>query len=311
MKNYFKLLRQLPGEGRIWAVAFRRKSEKLLFEGNGEGYTLVPNSFKYWRADPFLFDYKGDTYLFAELYNRITGKGVIGVAKISNGKCGRFKVCIAEEYHLSYPCIFEVDGDIYMMPESGRSGSIIMYRCIKFPDQWEKIKEMENCPAVDTTPIPGRLFAGNWYLSTINTGTDVKNSNLWLIDFEAGRKYLLESNNTELRPAGHIIEHDGAFIRPVQNCTNDYGTDIIFRKIEKIGSDGIEETEFLRVFPTKEKADAGNIHITVQNNATSRYDGIHTYNVSAQYEVIDLSYRVDVSLPYLLHKVYKHFKHNA
>lgn len=307
MKNYIKTIRQLPGEGRIWAIAFRRKTEKLLFEGNGEGFIFVPNSFLYWRADPFLFDYKGDTYLFAELYNRIIGKGVIGVAKIKDGRCGRFKVCLDESHHLSYPCVFESKGDIYMMPESGHSGSIIMYRCVQFPNKWERVKEMENCPAVDTTPIPHQLTAGDCYLSTINNSVDTKNSSLWLIDFVKRQKYLLKKDNTELRPAGHIIHHGNAFIRPVQNCTNDYGTDVIFRRIEKIDSNGITETEIARTFPSKERAEGKNPYISTHNGTRYSFDGIHTYNVSSQYEVVDLAYREAISMPYFLHKVYKHF----
>lgn len=309
MKNYLKLIQQLPGEGKIWAIAYRKRKDKLLFEGDAENFVLVPNSFLYWRADPFFFDYRGKTYLFAELFNRIMGKGVIGVAEIKNGECGCFKVCISEPYHLSYPCVFQSGGEIYMVPESGRSGSIVLYKCKEFPYKWEKVYQMDDCLAVDTTPVPEQLLRGGMFLSTINHPDIKKNGNLWLVDLQKKQRYILENGNPELRSAGHIIVDKDRFIRPVQNCRYDYGTDLIFKQLDYLGTDGIGEHEIDRVFPSSTKAGGHSKFVKTESGHDFDFEGIHTYNISKEYEVIDLAYDAGKNLSYIVHKVYKHFRH--
>lgn len=309
MKNYLNQIKQLPGEGNIWILALRKRRGKLLFEGDVDDFVLIPNSFLYWRADPFLFDFNGETFLFAELFNRITGKGKIGVAKIKNGKCGRFKECISEPYHLSYPCVFKQKDGIYMVPESGRSGSIVIYKCEKFPYKWKQVHHVEACPAVDTTPVPEELLEGEFFLTTVNTPDRKKNSSLWLIDMKTKQKHLLEDHNLELRSAGHILMKNGLFLRPVQNCKNDYGADIIFKRIDFLDTDKIIEHEVNRVFPSEVKSGGQGLFVRLQSNGSYEFSGIHTYNVSEQYEVIDLAYPAGKNLSYLAHKVYKHFKY--
>ena len=50
----------------------------------------------------------------------------------------KWKKIIEEEYHLSYPYIFETKEGIFIMPESGANSDLTVYRAVSFPDKWEK-----------------------------------------------------------------------------------------------------------------------------------------------------------------------------
>ncbi|GKB26608.1 glycosyltransferase family protein 64 protein C5, partial [Tanacetum coccineum] len=79
-------------------------------------------------------------YLFFETKNSITMQGDIGVARsIDNGASWeQMGVVLDEEWHLSYPYVFDYNGQIYMMPEGSKKGdSSSLYRAVAFPLKWE------------------------------------------------------------------------------------------------------------------------------------------------------------------------------
>ena len=51
-----------------WNIAYRKKAMKT-FRDTNEPFTVIPNGYKGWYADPFLFDYQGISYLFAEFFS--------------------------------------------------------------------------------------------------------------------------------------------------------------------------------------------------------------------------------------------------
>lgn len=298
MKNCFEIFKSLSGEGEIWGIAIRKKEGKPLYEGGHNAFLFVRNSFLYWRADPFLFEYCGKTYLFAELYNRIKGKGVIGVAKVKNGKCGRFKVCLELPDHLSYPCVYEHKGNIYMIPECRRSGKVTVYKCNQFPYQWEEAYTLLNRPGVDTTPILSRESEDLCFFTTINEDGKRSNANLYYIDYEHD-EHLVISEDTTARSAGHLInDTSNRLFRPAQDCSVNYGDGLIIKEILELNKDNYQERDYFKVYPND---------ICISNKKL-QIEGIHTYNRTSRYEVIDVSSYVGKSLPYLIKKMVRHFK---
>ena len=95
---------------------------------NDQEYQFVeykPKNKRYWIADPFLFDYGKNTFLFYEVYDRIKRKGLIGYSIIdSEGIITEPQIVLEEKHHLSFPYVFEYKGGIYMMPESADDLSI-------------------------------------------------------------------------------------------------------------------------------------------------------------------------------------------
>ena len=296
MKKFFESFSNLKGEGTIWGIALRKRSNVPLYKDGLSEFTFIKNSFRYWKADPFLFDYNGQTFLFAEMFDRIKGKGVVGVAKIKNGKCGRFKVCLDLDYHLSYPCVFVMNDEILMVPECAKSGKITAYKCTDFPYSWEKAFDICNEVGVDTTPLQRETDTNTFFVSTIRTKSNKENNCLFAIDLSGTKKALIENDPTT-RPAGHFIVDGDTVLRPSQDCSNSYGGALVFKNVVNSSIDDYqEETEFT-------------IHASDINLSSMPFDfnGIHTYNISQEYEVIDLSYNVGKSLQYIIKKMIRHF----
>ncbi len=71
---------------------------------------------------------------------------------------------LEEDFHLSYPFIFENNNEIYMIPETSQISEIRLYKCYEYPKKWklEKIL-MKNISAADTMLIKKDL---TWFMLT-------------------------------------------------------------------------------------------------------------------------------------------------
>lgn len=272
-----------------YAIAFRQRSGKPLYELNssGQGFVLIPSMLRYWMADPFLFKEKETTYIFAEMYDKRNSKGVLGYAKLKGNHCGKFKVCLEEEFHLSYPCIFRRDGDIYMVPETKEENVVTIYKAVEFPKKWEKCQTICENPCVDTTPF---FYKGGNYFFTTIANEHSTDDNLFLIHEPSGEITELLNNNLCLRSAGHVIFHQNQIIRPSQDDTV-YGDAVIFNEIVNFEKGSYRERPFKRILPPGNVTNFETISVELINNKKEvKFDGLHTYNSSEDYEVIDLRY---------------------
>lgn len=294
IRGYVSFLCELSNVNHYeWHVAIRKRGEKTLYHGNGEGFAPVSNDWRYWRADPFLFRHQDKDYLFVEMYDRWKRKGVIGVCRIRNGKCGRFRVCLDLPWHLSYPCIFEDQQGIHMVPECSASGELWMYRCRKFPMKWEKERCIAKESVADATPFEtgrGRL----WFATAFFKGSDRRNDNLSVCSEVDGTGIFTPviKNDETVRPAGHFVEGKDGWLRPSQNCANTYGGHLIFHRVDKVGESAYQESSALSVYPPD--ADCicdGRIVVSCSPRIGTGYDGVHTYNLNEKYEVVDLKYK--------------------
>lgn len=263
-----------------WTLAIRKRGENLLFEPDGtQGkFSIISNSRRYWCGDPFLFKNDGKTYVFFEMYDRWKERGVIGYREIYGvGKYSEMKIAFDCGHHLSYPNIFEKDGEIYIVPESYLAKCIQAYRAVKFPDKWEKCKVLvNNIVACDTTFIDD-----NYMIAMANNSTNTKNEailfrkdeDLWV----RTANNPIDTDLAHARCAGKIFNYQGQLIRPAQDCVGGYGNGINFRKIIEYKNNKYTEE-------TIAKIGIGD----VKHNENSKYNGVHTYNFDDDYEVIDL-----------------------
>ena len=115
-------------------------------------------------ADPFMVRHDGRWVMFFEVLNDATDQGDIGYATSSDGKVWSYQRIVLDElFHLSYPSVFEYEGEFYMVPESEAAGSVRLYRATAFPSKWE----------YDRTLISGSDLAdptiihhdGGWFMS--------------------------------------------------------------------------------------------------------------------------------------------------
>ena len=91
------------------------------------------------------------TFACVEDYDYRTQKGSISAYKISPSGHESVGTVLDEDFHLSYPYIFEYENEIYMCPETHKKKEIRIYKCLEFPNKWEFHKTlMRDVSAVDT-----------------------------------------------------------------------------------------------------------------------------------------------------------------
>ena len=55
-------------------------------------------------------------------------------------ECQARRVALEEDFHLSFPMVFDWNGEVWMIPETGSDHSLRLYRCKTFPTQWELVQ---------------------------------------------------------------------------------------------------------------------------------------------------------------------------
>ncbi len=181
-------------------------------------------------ADPFGVWRDGRLHLFAEAYDYRTRHGVIELIELGADFSPISRsVVLQEPWHLSYPHVFEADGDYWMLPEAHRSGALTLYRAAAFPRVWEPVVRLElDTPAIDATPF---RHNGLWWLAYSPTGPQ---------RWKQGRLHLafaehltgpwrthpgnpVRDDLASSRPGGTVWIEDGVPHLPVQDCTLTYG----------------------------------------------------------------------------------------
>lgn len=262
-----------------WNVAWRSAAPGTILKDKGSPFTIIENPMRYWAADPFVVERDGKTYIFAELYDYIHCRGILGCCELIPGKKCRWKPIIVEPFHLSYPCILEQGDKTYLMPESGRDRSLLLYEAVEFPRKWKRVKKLrENVCFADTTPI------SDDGLALTHQVADARHPQLLLIDL-TGRCPDVPAENQDLlrsRPAGKPFRLDDRLIRPIQHSwdfNQNYGKSLIFSAVMVEGTLCREEP-IMEITPT-------DLHYS----RPIFLDGMHTYNASAHFEVIDIKTR--------------------
>lgn len=239
---------------------------------------LLPPSDRFW-ADPFIWEQENTYYLFVEEYIYSTRRGRIACLTLDNNlNITSNNVVLERPYHLSYPFLIEIDGQLFMIPETRENNGIEVYRCVNFPDNWEYVKTLiPNVQAVDATLVKsGEKW---WLFATINdeTGTTWDSLHLFYSEhplsshWTAHPKNPIINNVKSARPAGRIFSYDNYLIRPSQDCSRRYGYAINFNRINTLNETDYEEIRETGFVPPK----------------IGKFIATHTYNKSSGLAVID------------------------
>ncbi|MER9443638.1 hypothetical protein NKI79_20045 [Mesorhizobium sp. M0340] len=269
------LLDVLARGGRMWGIGWRfDESASLLDKGEAAFWVLTGNADSYL-ADPFPFRHQGQDFIFVEQYFYSKNRGCIAVVPVNrNGTTGASRIVVEEPHHLSYPFVFEQDGQIWMIPESGAARNVSLYRAVEFPYRWTREAcLMEGIEGYDTTPL--RYEGGFWFFVSPRLWRSTSWDVLSLYHAEsltgswtphAANPVLLDARLS--RPAGAVIRHGGRTLRPVQDCARRYGGAVTFCQIDALGASEFAQTPVGRIW--------------------SGALGCHTYNRRSGLEVIDL-----------------------
>jgi hypothetical protein len=228
---------------------------------------------KFW-ADPFLIERAGATWVFFENYDYAQGRAVIDCGRIEGGRLEEVRTVLDRPEHLSFPHVFEHDGAVWMIPESGQAGAVNLYRAARFPDQWVLERTLLDIRAVDAVPF---MHRNRWYMfvSPVVVDGQVPFTLLFTAPQLLGPWMLhpagcISSDVRFARGAGAVI-HDGErLIRVSQECAEGYGHSVCFSAVE-LGEETYEEKPYAHLLP----------------EALGGIQGVHTYNRVGEWEVID------------------------
>jgi hypothetical protein len=217
---------------------------------------IVPPKDRFW-ADPHIVKRDGRYFVFFEECPFATGTGHIAVLSIDEqGQYEPPVTVLKRNYHLSYPFVFEQDGDLFMVPESEANRTIDLYRCVDFPARWELVTTlMRDIAAVDSTLL---YEQGRWWLfaNVVEMKGASFSEELFLFHSDsligkwlphAGNPILSDARRS--RPAGAIMRHNGRLYRPSQDCSIRYGHAIRINEITALSADTYSEVEVSTIFP--------------------------------------------------------------
>jgi hypothetical protein len=277
-----KLSKLVAHEGH-WRIGWRAlaggpSTMEALAWPSGNPWRWLPDDRRRYFADPFLFAHGGKTYVFCEEYPYATQKGVISVFTLDpEGRASATRTVLERPYHLSYPFVFEQDGQIWMMPESSANRSLELYRAESFPDRWV----LDRTLLSDVTISDATIFErdGRWWL--MGTTQEPETSSWDCLSLFSGPSIVgpwTPSGDTPIlidassaRPAGHVVTRGGVAWRPAQDCADGYGSGLALCRIDALSEGVFEQTVARRLGPPE--------------GATVK--GVHTLNAGFGFEVID------------------------
>ncbi len=309
-----RLLRKLTGEKEIYTIAVRpvptaEGAEPLPALGAAP-YIQLPGREGFWFADPLLFRHGGARYLFAEAMDLATGKGRIEVCQLfDDGTATEWQTALEEEFHLSFPTVFDWNGETWMIPESGSDHSLRLYRCREFPTQWELVQrfavDAELCDAIlvdrkadaltllcSETKPDNQLYV-RWRRFTLCKtrpqpeplpGTEPPEPTGEPFELLPDEAFHLQHREFDLvsRNAGPLFVLGEQVIHPTQvSTTVDYGVYLQFSARR-----GNSEVPLCAALPQS---------VRIQGLDTKDIIGIHTYCRDDHLEVIDARYLTKVN----------------
>jgi hypothetical protein len=247
-----------------------------------------------WRylADPFGL-VRGDAlHVFVEAFDYRVKRATLerhefGLADLAWR--GRSTV-LDRPFHLSYPQVFEHDGDIWMVPESFQANEIALYRATDASlDHWEReCALLGGVPGADASLIE---HGGRWWMFYTLVGPggrDQRELHVAHAPALAGPWTPLASNPVRdsrdgARPAGRpFLGRDGVLTLPVQDSSTGYG-----------GATRL--LRFVQLTPERVAIEAGTERLTGDLVSETYTAGLHTVSgCEGGFTLIDVK-RIDRS----------------
>ncbi len=257
-----------------WFLAARRRDasrpQSFLDPSGYQRLDCPPGEF---HADPFLWQHEGKTWVFFERYRYLDAKGEIACSLLGSPE---ITTVLKRPYHLSYPHVFEFQGQLWMLPETSENRTVELYRCMNFPQEWKlETTLLVGVDASDATVLEheGLLWL---FASDFDPHRGVHLLHLWSASGLAGPwsahpRNPVVASARGARPAGRIFEAGGELVRPAQDCTAGYGRGVEFRRIVELTTASYRDEPIGALEPAQ----------------FSGWDGLHTYSQSADFEAID------------------------
>ncbi|MCM1326106.1 MAG: hypothetical protein NC094_09685 [Bacteroidales bacterium] len=212
----------------IWFVKYKEKES--------DEWKSLKCQKGYWYADPMLFSYRGEKYLFTEAFDMKLQIGRIAVSSYVRGEFTEPKVIIKSPYHMSYPCVFEYKDEAYMIPETSQNGTLEIWKACGNLYTWKKHGILLNkVRYADSTIL---LINGEVYLFSYEDTAGEYISHIYGLipdTLEITEIENIKHDHNIKRPAGNfILQPDGKIFRPTQNNIKSYGESMFVNQVTSI-----------------------------------------------------------------------------
>ncbi|WP_226063974.1 glucosamine inositolphosphorylceramide transferase family protein [Kaistella polysaccharea] len=250
---------------------------KLAILKNNEPVVITDEINAFW-ADPFIINHSDNNWIFFEELDHKKKLGKISLINLKENKPFKKEVVLEKPYHLSFPNVFEIGDQYFMMPEESASNNQNIYKAEKFPTQWEHYRTiLKNKKVVDPVFILHNQKYWLFFNEIENFEYDNNERlNLYYSDDLFSDHWVSHPQNpiiidkAKARNAGKIMKENEEYIRVAQDCKDGYGQNISKNRI----------TELSEKIYTEEKLPT--------TWDFEKYNGFHTINVDGDITVIDL-----------------------
>ncbi len=225
-------------------------------------------------ADPFLYEAAGHTWLLFEDVPAGQPRARLSCMELlENGRCSDREVVLERGYHLSYPCVIESGGELFLMPETSEANRVELYRFRRFPSDLEPVAvPIDGIGLVDTTPI---CLDGIWYFFTTTVQPFMESLLFWSDRLDGNWRLHpaspISCSVRNSRGAGNLFRHGGRLFRPTQDCSVRYGYAMTVNEITRLTPTEFAERQVNWVGPSW----APGLLAT------------HTWNQSSRFQVMD------------------------
>jgi hypothetical protein len=242
----------------VWAVGiFAGPSPYELSPARGaknpvlkrEDVTDAPAAFV---ADPFMIRVGDLWYMFVEVMNCSNARGEIALATSRDAMTWDYQqMVLREPFHLSYPQVFEWQGQYFMIPESHQAGAVRLYRGDPFPLRWTLVTELIRGPYLADPTI--FQHAQRWWMF-IDASLDQASDTLMLYHADAltgpwkehPMSPVVRQDPCTARPGGRVIHHGDRLIRYTQGCRPVYGYNVRAFEITELTATTYRERELTK-----------------------------------------------------------------
>ena len=260
--------------GDQWALAYRfRTSPGDLNNTLYRFKNLTPPKELFW-ADPSAIKAGDRYYVFIEEYLYAKEKGHISVIELDpkRGMVGDPRIVLERDYHLSYPFVFEWNGEYFMVPESAANKTVELYRCTSFPFEWKLEKVlMTDVRAKDATLVE---VDGLWWMfvsiaeNCIPDELSLFYAKTPLGPWTPHPRNPVKSDVRGSRPAGALFEWNGEIYRPAQNSSGRYGYAMSINRVTKLDRESFQEEEVSTILPNWNKNLLGTHTLSIAGDLT-------------------------------------------
>jgi hypothetical protein len=274
-------LRRLPGAARRahWRLGIRVGARPLHAAAGptdlaGFSWMDCPPGHAY--AEPFLTAGEGATWVFFRDFSYAASRAVIACAEVlPQGRLGPARACLDPGRDLSYPMVFDWDGEAFMIPGSPAGGAVELYRATRFPYEWTRETTLARLPAVNTTVW--RADDRWWFFVAV---AEPRGHCAALLLFHAASltgswvhhpANPISSDVRSARGAGAVFTVGERRIRPGQDCRPGHGHRFTLNEIVELSGDAYRERPL----------------VVVDSARRQGFRGTHTYTHWAGIEMVD------------------------